>query len=428
MTTTIKTILAREVLDSRGNPTVEADVILNSGAMGRAIAPSGASTGTKEAVELRDQDTKRYGGKGVLKAVNNIHTEIQKALMGQDASDQQKIDATMIELDGSPNKQRLGANAILAVSLAVAKAAANDRKQAFFTYLAELSHNKKLLMPVPMMNIINGGAHADNNLDIQEFMILPVGAPSFKEALRYGVEVFHSLKKILHQAGLSTAVGDEGGFAPNLNSHAQAIDMILTAIQQTGLTAGKDVYVGLDSASSELYHNGSYKLEGQQLSSEQMVDYLAGLIKQYPIISVEDGMAENDWQGWSSLTKRLGGTVQLVGDDIFVTNTEIFSQGIEQHIANAILIKPNQIGTLTETFAAIAMAKQANYAVVISHRSGETEDTSIADLAVATGAGQIKTGSLCRTDRVVKYNQLLRIEEMLGTQAVYAGSKVFRNL
>jgi enolase len=426
---TIQSIHGREILDSRGNPTVEADVVLSSGVMGRAAAPSGASTGSREALELRDQDAKRYLGKGVLKAVGHINQEISSALQGQ-VPDQVKIDNLLCELDGTPNKGNLGANAILAVSLAMAKAVAQENKQHFYEYLAQLSGATQLLMPVPMMNIINGGAHADNNLDFQEFMILPVGAPSFKEALRYGTEVFHALKKLLHDRGLSTSIGDEGGFAPNLASHAQAIEMILQAIEQAGYKAGKDIYVGLDVASSEFYQQGKYHLEGEGkvLTSAEFTDYLAELVKQYPIISIEDGMAENDWDGWQLLTQRLGKQIQLVGDDLFVTNTAIFQQGIDKHIANAILIKLNQIGTLTETLAAIALANKSHYKAVISHRSGETEDTTIASLAVGTGAGQIKTGSLCRTDRVAKYNELLRIEECLGTKAVYAGRSAFAYL
>lgn len=426
--TTIKTIKAREILDSRGNPTIEADVYLATGVMGRAAAPSGASTGSREALELRDHDAKRYGGKGVLHAVKNVNTEIQMALQQLDVFEQEKIDQAMIELDGTPNKARLGANAILAVSLAVAKAAAIARKQGFYEYLSGLGNNKKLFLPTPMMNIINGGAHADNNLDIQEFMIVPVGAPSFSEALRYGAEIFHALKKILRQRNLNTSVGDEGGFAPNLVSHAEAIEVILEATHQAGYKAGKDIYLGLDVASSEFYKEGSYHFENNYLNSVGLIDYLENLVKQYPIITIEDGMAENDWHGWKLLTERLGKQTQLVGDDIFVTNTEIFQRGIEQHVANAILIKPNQIGTLTETLQAIAMAKQNNYAAIISHRSGETADTTIADLAVGTGVGQIKTGSLCRTDRVAKYNQLLRIEAELGVNAIYAGKQAFSKM
>lgn len=425
MSATIKNIHAREILDSRGNPTIEADVELMSGVIGRAVAPSGASTGSREALELRDNDTQRYNGKGVLKAVAHVNDTIQTALRGY-TTEQAKVDARLCELDGTKNKEKLGANALLAVSLAVAKATALEQKQPLYQYIAELSGTQQLFMPVPMMNIINGGAHANNNLDIQEFMIMPVGAPSFHEALRYGVEVFHALKKILTNLDLNTSVGDEGGFAPNLDSHAQAVDIILEAITQAGYKPGKDIYVGLDSASSEFYKNGRYCLEGEykSLSSAEMSNYLVDLVRQYPIISIEDGMAENDWEGWKLLTESLGNKIQLVGDDLFVTNTEIFQQGIDKHIANAILIKLNQIGTLTETLAAIAMAKKNHYAAVISHRSGETEDTTIAHLAVGTGVGQIKTGSLCRTDRVAKYNELLRIEEELGDRAVYYRLKV----
>ena len=423
--TIIKTIKGREILDSRGNPTVEAEVTLASGATGCAIAPSGASTGSREALELRDHDTKRYNGKGVLKAVANINSEIQAALQQQEASDQKTIDHQLCELDGTPNKARLGANAMLAVSLATAKAVANERQQPLHLYLAEIVNNKHLIMPVPLMNIINGGMHADNNLAIQEFMIVPVGAPSFHEALRYGTEIFHALKSLLKKQNLNTAVGDEGGFAPNLASHAAAIEIILEAINQAGFQAGKDIYLALDVASSEFYKDGRYHLDQKALNSAEFVEYLANFVYQYPIISIEDGMAENDWDGWRLLTEQLGQKVQLVGDDLFVTNTAIFKQGIEKNIANAILIKLNQIGTLTETLEAIAMAKQANYAAIISHRSGESEDTTIADLAVATAAGQIKTGSLCRTDRVAKYNQLLRIESQLQP-AIYAGQTAFK--
>jgi enolase len=430
MSTIINKIHGREIIDSRGNPTVEAEVELTSGVVGRAAVPSGASTGSREALELRDQDAKRYGGKGVLKAVGHINKEIQTALHGQDAGDQTKLDTVLLELDGTPTKSKLGANAILAVSLAAAKAVAQQRKLHFFEYLAELSNTKNLLMPVPMMNIINGGAHADNNLDFQEFMILPIGAPSFREALRYGAEVFHALKKLLHAKNLNTAVGDEGGFAPNIDSHAGAIEIILEAITRAGYQPGKDIYLGLDTASSEFYKDSRYQLsaEKKSLTNVELVDYLAKLVEQYPIVSIEDGMAENDWDGWALLTERLGKIIQLVGDDIFVTNTEIFQKGIGKHIANAILIKLNQIGTLTETLAAIAMAKKNHYGVIISHRSGETEDTTIADLAVSTGIGQIKTGSLSRTDRIAKYNQLLRIEELLKEKAPYAGRKVFSRL
>lgn len=427
---TIINIQGREILDSRGNPTVEADVTLISGAMGRASAPSGASTGTREASELRDRDAQRYGGKGVLKAVHNVNTEINRALLGQTAADQERLDAIMIELDGTPYKTRLGANAILAVSLAAAKAVAAERKLPLFQYFAELSGEKKVLMPVPMMNIINGGAHADNNLEIQEFMILPVGAPSFSEALRYGVEIFHVLKKLLHENSLKVAVGDEGGFAPDIATHKAALDFILNATEKAGYRPGEDIFIGLDVASSEFYGEGRYYLpdEEKQFSSGEFVDYLSAFVDEYPIISIEDGMAENDWEGWSLLTQSLGKKIQLVGDDVFVTNTKIFQNGVSKNIGNAILIKPNQIGTLSETLAAIKMAKAANYRAIISHRSGETEDTTIADLAVGTGVGQIKTGSLCRSERVAKYNEMLRIEQYLGEQAVYAGRFAFANL
>jgi enolase len=425
--TTIKAIHAREIMDSRGNPTVEADVYLTSGAMGRAAVPSGASTGSREAIELRDNDAHRYLGKGVLNAVRHINEDIAKALHGKDAAYQANIDHTMIELDGTPNKARLGANAILAVSMAAAKAVANERHIPLYQYLSVDHH---YVMPVPMMNIINGGAHADNSVDMQEFMILPIGAPSFKEALRYGAEVFHTLKSILKKRGLDTAVGDEGGFAPNLSSNEEAVELILEAIEKAGYKPGQDIYLGLDLASSEFYRDKHYhlKADNKSLTSEQFADYLADWVNRYPIVSIEDGMAEDDWYGWKVLTEKVGDKVQLVGDDLFVTNTEILERGIREHIANSILIKVNQIGTLTETFNAIAMAKKAHYTSVISHRSGETEDTTIADLAVATAAGQIKTGSLCRTDRIAKYNQLLRIEEMLGNKAHYAGRSAFVKL
>ncbi|MFI4954978.1 MAG: phosphopyruvate hydratase [Gammaproteobacteria bacterium] len=425
--TTIQTIKAREILDSRGNPTVEVDVLLASGHIGRASVPSGASTGKHEAVELRDKQNNRYQGKGVQQAVKNIQEEIAPALLQHEANNQVRIDTQLIELDGTPNKERLGANALLAVSLAVAKAAAKSQNLPLFEYLAT---DKTFTMPVPMMNILNGGAHADNNLDLQEFMIMPVGAPSFAEALRYGTEIFHALKAELKKRGLNTAVGDEGGFAPNLTAHEQALEIILQAISQAGFTAGKDIYLALDAASSEFYQDGFYHLRGEQqkLTSEQFADYLARWVDQYPIISIEDGMSEQDWDGWKILTQKLGTKVQLVGDDVFVTNTLLFAQGIEQNVANAILIKPNQIGTLTETLAAVCMAKNHQYAAVISHRSGETEDTTIADLAVATSAGQIKTGSLCRTDRIAKYNQLLRIEEALGSRARYAGKEAIKQI
>lgn len=421
----IKAIKAREIIDSRGNPTVEADVILDTGVLGRAAVPSGASTGSREALELRDHDPKRYLGKGVLTAVANIESKIRPALIGQRIEDQQHIDQLMLALDGTENKSQIGANAILAVSLAVAKAAALDHHVSLYRYLG--GGDGPFVMPVPMMNIINGGAHADNNVDIQEFMIMPVGAASFSEALRYGAEVFHALKKLLKQQGFSTAVGDEGGFAPDLSSNQAAIDIILQAIDHAGFKVGIDIYLALDIASSEFYKDGKYHLEseGRQLNSKAFADYLAGWVKQYPIISIEDGMAEGDWEGWAYLTQLLGKQAQLVGDDLFVTNAKILQQGINQGIANAILIKLNQIGTLTETLQAIGLARQAGYASIISHRSGETEDTTIADLAVATAAGQIKTGSLCRTDRIAKYNQLLRIEAELGVSAHYAGRKAF---
>ncbi len=423
----IKDIRGREIIDSRGNPTVEADVILDSGALGRAAVPSGASTGTREAVELRDGDKKRYGGKGTLKAVEHINTVLKKALVGFDPRDQAKLDARMIELDGTDNKGRLGANALLGVSLANAHAAANDAKEPLYRHLAHLIGGKRQpVMPVPMMNIVNGGAHADNSLDIQEFMILPVGAPSFREALRYGAEIFHALKKLLADRGLSTAVGDEGGYAPNLESNEAALAIILEAIAKAGYKAGKDIYLGLDVASSEFFKNGSYELasEKRRFSSAEFTRYLAELVAKFPIITIEDGMSEADWDGWEQLTRALGGKIQLVGDDIFVTNTRIFKEAIERHIANAILIKPNQIGTLTETLAAIDMADKAHYAAVVSHRSGETEDATIADIAVASAATQIKTGSLSRSDRMAKYNQLLRIEAELG-KVRYAGREAF---
>src|SRR5580704_14900367 len=398
----ITEVHAREIIDSRGNPTIEADVTLQSGAIGRAAVPSGASTGTREAVELRDADPKRYGGKGVTQAVSNVNTVLREALIGKEALDQAGIDARMIELDGTPTKSRLGANALLAVSLANAHAVARESGQPLFKYLGG---SRTPVMPVPMMNIINGGAHANNSLDIQEFMILPVGAPSLREALRYGAEIFHALKKILNTRGLSTAVGDEGGFAPDLASNEAALQIILEAIESAGYRPGRDVYLGLDVASSELFHDGLYELESEQRSytAAEFTQYLAELAARYPIISIEDGMAESDWDGWALLSAALGRTSQLVGDDVFVTNTRILAQGIERGVANAILIKPNQIGTLTETFAAISMAERAHYASVISHRSGETEDTTIADIAVASAATQIKTGSMSRTDRVAKY-------------------------
>lgn len=420
----IKEIRAREIIDSRGNPTVEADVILASGEIGRAAVPSGASTGSREALELRDRDDKRYLGKGVTKAVSAIRHEIAKVLAGKNASNQQEIDEAMLALDGTLNKDKFGANALLAVSLAVAKAAALSRNEPLYHYLGGRTD---YILPVPMMNIINGGAHADNNLDIQEFMILPVGAPTFSDALRAGTEVFHYLKALLKKKNYSTSVGDEGGFAPDLPNQAAALELILEAIAKAGYAAQKDICLGLDVASNELYKDGKYHLSGEKrsLSSDEFIDYLAQMVSAYPVISIEDGMAENDWDGWIKLTKRLGANTQLVGDDLFVTNTSLLQKGITQHAANAILIKPNQIGTLTETMAAIQLAKSARYNTIISHRSGETEDTTIADLAVASNAGQIKTGSLCRTDRIAKYNQLLRIEEQLGSHGKYAGRDVF---
>jgi enolase len=417
-------IRGREIIDSRGNPTVEADVTLASGATGRAAVPSGASTGSREAVELRDGDKKRYGGKGVLKAVANINGPLRDALLKRDSSDQAGLDQCMIELDGTETKGRLGANALLAISLANAHAAAQDAKLPLFRALAG---KRPPVMPVPMMNIINGGAHADNSLDIQEFMILPVGAKSFREALRCGAEIFHTLKKILHEAGMATSVGDEGGFAPNLPSNEAALKIIMQAIEQAGYKPARDVYLGLDVASSEFFRDGKYELESEHrsFSSAEFSRYLADLASSYPIITIEDGMGESDWAGWSHLTTELGRKLQLVGDDLFVTNTKILNEGIARGIANAILIKPNQIGTLTETLAAIEMADAARYAAVVSHRSGETEDSTIADIAVATAATQIKTGSLSRSDRMAKYNQLLRIEEQLGAKAVYAGRDAF---
>jgi len=420
-------VVAREILDSRGNPTVEADVLLESGVMGRAAVPSGASTGSREAIELRDADAGRYLGKGVQQAVENVNTEISEAIIGLDAQEQAFIDQTMIDLDGTDNKSRLGANAILAVSMAVAKAAAEESGLPLYRYFGGMS---PMQMPVPMMNIINGGEHANNSLDIQEFMIMPVGASTFREALRCGAEIFHALKKLLDKKGHSTAVGDEGGFAPNLGSHAEALEIIMKAIEKAGYIAGQDVLLALDCAASEFYKDGKYHLagEGLQLTSSQFTDYLANLADHFPIVSIEDGMAESDWDGWKLLTQRLGKTVQIVGDDVFVTNTRIFKEGIKQGIANSILIKINQIGTLSETFAAVEMAKRAGYTAVISHRSGETEDSTIADIAVGLNAGQIKTGSLSRSDRIAKYNQLLRIEEDLGDTASYPGRETFYNL
>jgi len=420
-------IVGREVLDSRGNPTVECDVLLESGVMGRAAVPSGASTGSREAIELRDGDAKRYLGKGVLRAVEHVNQEIAEAVMGLDAAEQAFLDHTLIELDGTDNKSRLGANATLAVSMAVARAAAEESGLPLYRYFGGMN---AVQLPVPMMNVINGGAHANNNLDLQEFMIIPVGAPNLREALRWGAETFHALKKILHDKGMSVAVGDEGGFAPNVANHEAAIELILQAIEQAGYSAGSDIALGLDCASSEFFQNDRYHLKGEGLTLDaaQWTDMLATWADKYPILSIEDGMAENDWAGWKTLTERLGSKLQLVGDDLFVTNTSILKTGIEQHIANSILIKINQIGTLSETFAAIEMAKRAGYTAVISHRSGETEDNTIADIAVGTNAGQIKTGSMSRSDRMAKYNQLLRIEEDLGETAVYPGRDAFYNL
>ena len=416
----IADVRGRQIIDSRGNPTVEAEVVLHSGVMGRAAVPSGASTGSREAVELRDGDMRRFGGKGVLQAVGAVNGPLRDGVMGADAQDQAGLDAKMIRLDGTDAKSKLGANAILAVSLAAAHAAARDRGLPLYRHLAKSSD---LTLPVPMMNIINGGAHADNSVDIQEFMILPIGAPSLSEALRYGAEVFHTLKKVLHAKGLNTAVGDEGGFAPDLPSNEAAITTILEAIDKAGYRAGKDIYLGLDVASSEFFKDGIYELksEGRKFSAAEFADYLAGLAAKYPIVSIEDGMSEGDWDGWAILTRKLGKKIQLVGDDVFVTNTKIFAEGIEKKIANAILIKPNQIGTLTETLAAIDMAFKAKYAAIVSHRSGETEDATIADIATATTATQIKTGSMSRSDRIAKYNQLLRIEGELKDKAAYAG-------
>ncbi len=419
-------IRGREILDSRGNPTVEADVITDDGAIGRAAAPSGASTGSREALELRDGDESRYGGKGVLRAVSHIDELIRHELVGEEVSMQQFLDDQMIKLDGTENKSRLGANAILAVSLAAAHATAQERMLPLYKSLNPAAD----LLPVPMMNIINGGEHADNSVDLQEFMIIPAGAPSLREAVRYGAEVFHALKSVLAAQGLSTTVGDEGGFAPNLSSNRAAIEVILEAIGQAGFRAGEDIYLGIDAASSEFYRDGKYVLasEGREFDAAGFIDYLADWVRQYPIVSIEDGLDEGDWDGWKLLTERLGGKVQLVGDDLFVTNTAILREGIDKGVANSILIKFNQIGTLSETLAAIEMAHEAGYTTVISHRSGETEDTTIADLAVATNAGQIKTGSLSRSDRVAKYNQLMRIEDQLGGEARYAGRNAFRHL
>jgi len=420
-------IVGREILDSRGNPTVECDVLLESGTMGRAAVPSGASTGSREAIELRDGDKGRYLGKGVLKAVEHINTEISESVLGLDASEQAFLDKTLIDLDGTDNKGRLGANATLAVSMAVARAAAEESGLPLYRYFGGMGG---MQLPVPMMNVVNGGAHANNNLDLQELMIIPVGAPSFREAVRYGAEVFHALKKIIHDKGMSVAVGDEGGFAPNVANHEAAIQMILEAIERAGYRPGEQIALGLDCAASEFYKDGRYHLEaeGLTLDAGEWTNILASWVDKYPIISIEDGMGESDWDGWKTLTERLGNRVQLVGDDLFVTNTKILKEGIDKKIANSILIKINQIGTLTETFAAIEMAKRAGYTAVISHRSGETEDSTIADIAVGTNAGQIKTGSLSRSDRMAKYNQLLRIEEDLGDVASYPGRAAFYNL
>ncbi|AKG17337.1 phosphopyruvate hydratase [Moraxella bovoculi] len=425
----IKDIIAREILDSRGNPTIEADVILANGVCGRAAAPSGASTGSREALELRDGDKSRYLGKGVKKAVSNVNSQIRTALLDKDVTNQNELDKILIDLDGTENKGNLGANATLAVSLAAARAAATAKNLPLHQYIANLRGQTSLTMPVPMMNILNGGAHADNTVDIQEFMIEPVGFNSFSESLRAGTEIFHSLKSVLKSQGLNTAVGDEGGFAPNLRSNEEAITVIMQAIEQAGYKAGQDIYLALDCASSEFYKNGQYILEGEgnkAFTSEGFADYLASLVRQYPIISIEDGLDESDWDGWAYLTKQLGDKVQLVGDDLFVTNPKILREGIDKKIANAILIKFNQIGTLTETLDAIYLAKENGYATVISHRSGETEDSTIADLAVGTAAGQIKTGSLCRSDRVAKYNQLLRIEQQVT--AAFRGREEFIGL
>ena len=420
-------VIAREILDSRGNPTIEADVVLESGILGRAAVPSGASTGSKEAIELRDGDPARYLGKGVTKAVENVNTEICEAILGLDATEQSLIDHTLIELDGSDNKGRLGANAILAVSCAVAKAGAEESSLPLYRYLGGAG---EMQLPVPQMNVINGGAHANNKIDLQEFMIIPLGAPTFGEALRYGAEVFHRLKKLIDERGMPTTVGDEGGFAPDLPSNESALQLLVEAIDKAGYTPGTDIALGLDCAASEFYKDGRYRLDAENrvLTSEQLTDMLASWVDKYPIISIEDAMSENDWEGWIHLTERLGKKVQLVGDDVFVTNTKILKQGIARRVANSILIKINQIGTLSETFAAITMAHRAGYTAIISHRSGETEDSLIADIAVGTNAGQIKTGSLSRSDRIAKYNQLLRIEEDLGDAASYPGRAAFFNI
>ena len=425
--TAIVDVIAREILDSRGNPTVEADVILETGAMGRAAVPSGASTGSREAIELRDGDKTRYLGKGVLQAVENVNTEIAEAILGLDAEDQQRLDASLIDLDGTDNKSRLGANATLAVSLACARAAAEESGLPLYRYLGGAG---PLSLPVPMMNIINGGAHADSGIDIQEFMVIPAGLPNFREALRAGAEVFHNLKKLLAKAGYTTSVGDEGGFAPKLKSNEAALQFIMQAIEAAGYVPGKDVMIGMDCAASEFYKDGKYQIaaEGLQLTSAEFTDYLAAWVDKYPIINIEDGMAEQDWDGWATLNAKLGKRIQLVGDDIFVTNTRILKEGITKGVANSVLIKVNQIGTLSETFAAIEMAKRAGWTCVISHRSGETEDAFIADLAVASNVMQIKTGSASRSDRIAKYNQLLRIEEEMGELAIYPGKEAFRSM
>ena len=424
---TIVDIIGREIIDSRGNPTVECDVLLESGVMGRAAVPSGASTGSREAIELRDNDAKRYGGKGVLKAVENINTEISEAVLGLDATEQAYVDRTLIELDGTDNKANLGANAMLAVSMAVARAAAEESGLPLYRYFGG---SGQMSLPVPMMNVINGGAHANNNLDLQEFMIIPLGAPTFREALRYGAETFHALKKLINDAGMPTSVGDEGGFAPSVDSHEAALKLIVQAIEKAGYRPGEDIALGLDCASSEFYKDGKYNLAGEKkvLTAAEFTKLLSEWVAKYPIISIDDGLAENDWDGWKHLTERLGDKVQLVGDDLFVTNTKILREGIDKGIANSILIKVNQIGTLTETFSAIELAKTHAYTAVVSHRSGETEDTTIADIAVATNAMQIKTGSMSRSDRISKYNQLLRIEEDLGETAVYPGRDAFYSI
>jgi enolase len=426
--TQIVNVRAREIIDSRGNPTVEADVILGGGAFGRAAVPSGASTGSREAIELRDNDAERFGGKGVLDAVNNVNSKIARALIGTEGSDQAAVDQIMIDLDGTENKSNLGANAMLAVSLATAKAVAAAHELPLYRYLG--AGNKNYSLPVPMMNIINGGEHADNSVDLQEFMIVPVGAPNINEAIRYGSEIFHALKKVLHAKGLNTAVGDEGGFAPDLSSNEEAIQVILEAIEAAGYKAGEDIMIAIDAAASEFYEDGKYVLasEGKEMTSAEFVDFLAVWVDKYPIISIEDALDESDWAGWKLLTEKLGDKVQLVGDDLFVTNPKILQEGIDKGIANSILIKVNQIGTLTETLAAIKMAQDAGYTAVVSHRSGETEDTTIADIAVATNAGQIKTGSMSRSDRVAKYNRLIRIAEALGDKATYPGREAFTNL